>query len=241
MDVSVTTVPTVTWRSISVNIDLAKPGPLSIGPTFPYLLAKELPLSLGLFFPPITLEPFLSHRQPRLWEQLSHDHHSPALIPSFLDTTYILFKSIPTLPSSMSRSSFHPKNTSNTRTVSCIQIIPVALWSSGFCNVPRTILCSNDDCLADFLLMVTESMNKTMIARTGPRLPGPQLPSVVNNADTTLPSAATNTYTMPGLSAFLAYRQRVSQNQNQLSVNRWTWGQQNGVAAKKVRPKTKAR
>lgn len=88
--------------------------------------------------------------------------------------------------------------------------------------------------------MVTESMVKTMIARTGPRLPGPQLPCVVNNADTTLPSAATNTYTMPGLSAFLAYRQRVSQNQNQLSANRWTWGQQNGVAAKKVRPKTKA-
>lgn len=90
-------------------------------------------------------------------------------------------------------------------------IIPVALWSSGFCNVPRTILCSNDECLADFLLMVTESMVKTMIARTGPRLPGPQLPSAVNNADTTLPSAATNTYTMPGLSAFLAYRQRVSE------------------------------
>lgn len=91
--------------------------------------------------------------------------------------------------------------------------------------------------------MIAEDMAKTISATAGPRLPDPQLSSVVNNwhTDTTLPSAATNTCTMLDMSLLLAHLQRFSQNPNQPIANAWTSGQQNGLAATEVRPKTKAR
>lgn len=46
---------------------------------------------------------------------------------------------------------------------------------------------------------------------------------------------------MLDMSLLLAHLQRFSQNPNQPIANAWTSGQQNGLAATEVRPKTKAR